>query len=308
MKRLDRGVEFLTLSALDTLATAIGVFVLLVAFLMPYYQNTFDLESTIEAARAAQETTAAQLDDVKERIAEESERAGAALAQTEQISAKLASLAVRPAPRPTAQPPAPPSGTMVKALDLVFVVDTTASMGRVLEQMTRSMASIVRILERLSPSVRVGVVAYRDYDAEPPLIRALGLTETREALPQIIDFVASLRASRISSGDIEEAVYLGIRTATAMPFRADARQAIVVIGDAATHPWELAECLAHLERFVESAPGRTVSGLFVSTLSSQRLGDRDRAFFVRVAEAGRGSFTDHAASMTESILLSVLVL
>jgi hypothetical protein len=306
VKRLDRGVEFLTLSALDTLATAIGVFVLLVAFLMPYYQNTFDLESTIEAARATQETTAAQLDDVKERIAEESERAAAALAQTEQISAKLASLAVRPTPRPTAQPPTP-SGATVKALDLVFVVDTTASMGQVLEQMTRSMASIVRILERLSSSVRVGVVAYRDYDTEPPLIRALGLTETREALPQIIDFVASLRVSRVSSHDIEEAVYSGIRTATAMPFPANARQAIIVIGDAAAHPWELAECLAHVERFVDSAPGRTVSGLFASTLSSQRLGDRDRAFFVRVAEAGRGSFTDHAASMTESILLSVLV-
>ena len=47
MKRVDRTIVLLTLSALDTLATAIGVFVLLVALLMPYYQNSFDLEATV---------------------------------------------------------------------------------------------------------------------------------------------------------------------------------------------------------------------------------------------------------------------
>ena len=49
------------MSALDTLATAIGVFVLLVALLMPYYQNSFDLEETIVQLRVAHEQNAAQL-------------------------------------------------------------------------------------------------------------------------------------------------------------------------------------------------------------------------------------------------------
>ena len=307
MKRADRSVVFLTLSALDTLATAIGVFVLLVAFLMPYYQNSFDFETTLAEARAAHATTAAELDDVKERIAEDSARGAELLAEALRISARAAALEARAVPRPPKRPPAPPAGeTVVQELDLVFVIDTTASMTPVLTQLTRSMASLVRILEQLVPSVRIGVVAYRDYDAEPPLLRTLPLTGTRGGLDEILSFVASLRVSRVSSGDLQEAVYLGIATAASLPFRPSARQALVVIGDAATHYNEQAECLAYVRHFVAESPKRTLSALFTTTLSSLAAGNADRAFFVKLAEAGNGNFTDHAASMTESVLLSVL--
>jgi hypothetical protein len=307
MKRAERNVALFTLSALDALACATGVFVLLLVVLMPYYRNSFDSRAALEGVRAGIEASSAELDALEERIAEEEARAGALLAATQQILARAAASVPRPAPRPAPAPPAPPGDErVVAALDLVFVVDTTASMGFVLEQMTRSMASIVRILERLVPSVRIGVVAYRDYDAEPPLLRTLPLTETRTGLAQIVEFVGSLRVSRISSGTVQEAVHAGLQQASALPFRPDARQAIVLIGDAAAHRVERAQALAHVERFIAAAPKRTVSGLFVSTRSSQRFGDADRVFFVEVARAGRGSFNDHAASMTESILLSVL--
>jgi hypothetical protein len=307
MKRQNRDVALFTLSALDALACATGVFVLLLVVLMPYYRNSFDSRAALDGLRAGVETTTAELDDVKERIADEEARAGALLLAAQQILAQAARPTPRPVLRPTPRPPGPPGGeTVVPALDLVFVIDTTASMGLVLEQLSRSMASIVRILERLVPSVRIGVVAYRDYDAEPPLVRTLQLTETRHGLAQVVDFVASLRVSRVSSGNIQEAVYAGIQNATSMPFRPDARQALVVIGDASTHYAELRECMAHVDRFVSDGRGRTVSGLFVSTRSSQRFGDVDRSFFVQLAQSGRGSFNDHTASMIESILLSVL--
>lgn len=308
MKRVDRSVVFLTLSALDTLATAIGVFVLLVAFLMPYYQNSFDLETTLAEARVGHETTAAELDDVKKRIAEDSAKANELLAEASQVSAKAASLEARAVPRPPKRPPAAPAGeTVVQELDLVFIIDTTASMTPVLIQLTRSMASLVRILEQLVPSVRIGVVAYRDYDSEPPLIRTLPLTGTRQALDEILSFVASLRASRVPSGDLQEAVYLGITTAGALSLRPSARQALVVIGDAATHYNEQAECLEYVRHFVAGSAKRTLSALFTETMSSLAFGNIDRAFLVQLAAAGNGNFTDHAASMTESILLSVLV-
>ena len=88
MKRVDRSVVLLTMSALDTLATAIGVFVLLVALLMPYYQNSFDLEETIVQLRVAHEQNAAQLEGTQERIAEESAKADAALMEAQQVSAE----------------------------------------------------------------------------------------------------------------------------------------------------------------------------------------------------------------------------
>jgi hypothetical protein len=307
VKRVDRNVIFLTLSALDTLAAAIGVFVLLVAFLMPYYQNSFELETTLAKARVAHETTAAELDDVKKKIAEDNAKAAELLAEANRVSVKAAALEARAVPRPPKRPPTPPAGeTVVQELDLVFIIDTTASMTPVLTQLTRSMASLVRILEQLVPSVRIGVVAYRDYDTEPPLIRTLPLTGTREALDEIVSFVASLRAARLPS-DIEEAMYLGITTAGALSFRPSARQALVVIGDAATHDYEQAECLEYVRHFVAGSAKRTLSALFTETPTSLSVGNIDRAFFVKLAAAGNGNLTDHAASMTESVLLSVLV-
>ena len=112
MKRVDRSVVLLTLSALDTLATAIGVFVLLVALLMPYYQNSFDLEATITELRVAQEQDAAQLEGVKDQIAEESAKAAATLgkrsrSQPRQRQSRHRSSA-SPSPRPS--PPTIPRG------------------------------------------------------------------------------------------------------------------------------------------------------------------------------------------------------
>jgi hypothetical protein len=295
------------LSALDTLATAIGVFVLLVAFLMPYYQNSFDLESTLEATRVAHEQNAAQLEDVQAQLAEETQKAATATAQAQAITARIAALQKQVATPPPRKPAPQPSGQPVIAeLDLVFAIDTTASMGPVLNEVARSMASIVRILEALVPSVRIGVVAYRDWDAEPPVIMSLPLTSTRDELQRILTFVGSLRESRIGSYPLQEELRLGLYTAMAMPLRPSARQAIVVIGDAAAHIPVQAETLERARAFAAASDRRTISALFTTTPSSLTAGNSDRPFFIRLAEVGRGVFADQVGSMTESILLSVL--
>lgn len=307
MKRVDRTVVFLTLSALDTLAAAIGVFVLLVAFLMPYYQNSFDFEETLEQSRVSREANSAQLQDVQQQVAEEAAKAAAMLAEAKRISAQASALQQRVA-KPVPKQPAPqPQGQPVAAeLDLVFAIDTTTSMAPVLREIARSMASIVRILERIAPSVRIGVVAYRDWDAEPPVILTLPLTSTHDELERILSFVQDLRVSRIGSYPIQEELRLGLYTAMAMPLRPSARQVIVVIGDAAAHLEVQAETLDRARRFVAESERRTISALFVTTPSSLSIGNADRAFFIQLAQAGRGVFTDHVGSMIESILLSVL--
>ena len=42
MKRPNRSISIFSMSALDVLAMATGVFVLLLVMLMPYYRKTFD--------------------------------------------------------------------------------------------------------------------------------------------------------------------------------------------------------------------------------------------------------------------------
>ena len=92
---VDRTIVLLTLSALDTLATAIGVFVLLVALLMPYYQNSFDLEATAADLRVAHEQTSAELEQIKDQIAKESAKAAAARMASQQVSAEAAAIEAR---------------------------------------------------------------------------------------------------------------------------------------------------------------------------------------------------------------------
>ncbi len=156
------------------------------------------------------------------------------------------------------------------------------------------------------PSVRIAVVAYRDWDAEPPTISTLPFTSTRDELERILAFVRNLRESRIGSYPIQEEVRLGLYTAMALPFRPSARQAIVLVGDAAAHLPVQGETLDRARQFAAASERRTISALFTTTPSSLSIGNADRAFFTQLAQAGRGAFTDHIGSMTESILLSVL--
>jgi hypothetical protein len=309
MKRVDRSVVILTMSALDTLATAIGVFVLLVALLMPYYQNSFDLEETITALRVAHEQNAAQLEDVKERIAEESAKAAAALTEAQQISAQAAAIekAIQRQPKPSRKPADDTKGRVVDALDLIFVIDSTASMTPVIGDLASSLASVVRVLERMVPSIRIGVAAYNDRDTGQVPVAVLPPTSANQHLDRVVDFLGRLQASTIGSRTIEEDVHLGLEAATLMQLRPEVRQSFVLIGDASVHLPLVDETIYRVRNFAAGHKNRTVSALYISTPSSRSHNENiPMTFFRAVAEAGKGTYTDHTGSMMESVLLSVL--
>jgi hypothetical protein len=102
-------------------------------------------------------------------------------------------------------------------------------------------------------------------------------------------------------------MHLGLESAMLMRLRPNARQALIVIGDAAVHRPLQAETVARVRHFVEGRDNRTVSALFITTPSAMSHGLAARPFFREVAMAGEGSFNDHTGSMIESVLLSVLV-
>jgi hypothetical protein len=309
MKRVDRSIVLLTMSALDTLATAIGVFVLLVALLMPYYQNSFDLEATITQLRVAHERSSAELENVKEEIAEESAKADAALMQAQQVAAQAAAIEARVQRQPEPSPRLA-DGTkarVVDALDLVFVIDTTASMGPVIGEVAMSLTSVVRVLERMVPSIRIGVSAYNDRDTGQIPVVVLPLTSANEHLDRVLAFLEQLSSSTVGSRTIEEDVGLGLEAAMLMNLRPDVRQTFVLIGDASVHLELVQETLYQVRNFVAGHKQRTISALYVPTPSSIEHGeDIPITFFRAVAEAGKGNYTDHTGRMMESVLLSVL--
>jgi von Willebrand factor type A domain len=310
MKRPDRTVSIFSLSALDVLAMATGVFVLLLVMLMPYYRKTFDANAEIEAVRVAAAATTAEVRALEQTAARARTLAAAAAAEAAEVSARAAALE-QEARRLVERRPAVGEGRtqksqVIETIDLVFVIDTTASMTPVIRELAVSMRGIVRILQRLVPSVRIGISAYKDRDTGLPPVITFPLTPTDPYLARIIGFVESLDASPVGSRTIEEDVHLGLEAATSMRWRPDARQVLVVIGDAAAHAEYQDETLWRVRNFAEGHALRTVSTLFVTTPSSLEAGNRARPYFQALAHAGGGTFNDHTGSMIESVLLSVL--
>jgi hypothetical protein len=311
MRRPNRAISILSMSALDVLAMATGVFVLLLVMLMPYYRRTFDANAEIEAVRVAAAASMAEVQALEETAARHQAEAGAAAAEAAELNARAAALEQaarhRVAPQPAVNQGPDAGQQVIEAIDLVFVIDTTASMTPVIRELAVSMRSIVRILERLVPSVRVGISAYKDRDTGLPPVITFPLTPTDPYLPRIVGFLESLEASPIGSRTIEEDVHLGLEAATLMPWRADARQVLVVVGDAAAHAEYRNETFWRVRNFVQANALRSLSTLFVTTPSSLSAGQRARPYFQALAQAADGTFNDHTGSMTESVLLSVLV-
>ncbi len=323
MKRRNRDLVVFNLSALDVLATATGVFVLIAVMLMPYYRKTFEANAELADVRVSAEQMQAELEGMRRAVAAEQAAAAAIARQaaaleadaSEQRSeaAEMARAARQSVDRAdqderlAANLEQAYDKRIIDSLDLVFVIDTTASMRPVIRDLSLSMAGIVRVLERLVPSLRVAVVAYRDYDIRSGwYVRSLPPTPTATAMARVQDFVDWLRHATSSSRTPREAVYLGLREALSLPLRPGAKQSVIVIGDAAPHRDEERQTLDLARSYARSGSERSVSALFVDTPSYRRFGTGDRQFFATLARYGGGEINEHSGGMIESVLLSVL--
>lgn len=317
MRARRRGtLGIITVSALDLFASALGAFMLLSLLMMPFWlkqpaleRERAGAEAELQAASRAAEMAGREAAEARARMQaaqlalasarEAHAAASTALEQAEREAQAAAQQAeVLEAPPPT---PSPRLGAIrIHDLDLVFVMDTTGSMRPALEDVQASLFSIVRILARLSPSLRVGFVAYRDR-GEAYVTRELPLlTVDRAGTERLVEFARSLTAH--GGGDPPEAVSDALETALAMRWRPDAAGRIIVIGDAPASRPEVALQLAR--RFAASAP----AGGRPRRLTSILVGEYAAAagFFTALAEAGGGEASLYQGQMIESVLLAVL--
>jgi hypothetical protein len=107
MKRPNRTISILSMSALDVLAMATGVFVLLLVMLMPYYRKTMDAEAEIEAARVAAAEAHVEVQSLKNAAAQYRAEAGTTTAAAAELDARAAALdqaaRQKTAPKPAAR-------------------------------------------------------------------------------------------------------------------------------------------------------------------------------------------------------------
>jgi hypothetical protein len=117
-------------------------------------------------------------------------------------------------------------------LDLVFVFDTTGSMGDELDWLTREFSSIVSSVRRTAPgaSIRYGLVAYRDH-GDQYVVRNFGFTNRQSRMQ---GWLRSLNAN--GGGDYPEAAASAMQAAAGLNWRRGKGERLLFhIADAPPH-------------------------------------------------------------------------
>jgi len=178
-------------------------------------------------------------------------------------------------------------------LDIVFVFDSTGSMGGEIDTVKTQIGKINRTLFRLAPKTRISVCTYRDQGDEY-VVKGLPLTSD---LQQIQGYLDDIRAG--GGGDMPEAVHKGLEWgATENPFRGKARKVMLLFGDAPPHRQFLEQCIETASNFRRQNEG------IVSTVTCRMRRPMDE--FVEIAQAGGGEAfltTDERQIMTQLVIL-----
>jgi hypothetical protein len=121
----------------------------------------------------------------------------------------------------------------LNAFDLAFTVDTTGSMGHLIQAAQRQMIAMIDEITRAATvSLRLGVVEYRDHPPQDQLVfRVHPFTDN---LRQAQATINGLKAD--GGGDTPESVLDGVlATCRDLEWRPHARRIAVLIGDAPPH-------------------------------------------------------------------------
>jgi hypothetical protein len=172
-------------------------------------------------------------------------------------------------------------GLRKSGLDIVFVFDSTGSMGSVLKATKRHILRTVEVLRVLVPSAQVGVVTFRDYGQdEDYLLRSVPLESTGF---RAMSFVRTITAW--GGGDEPEAVLDGLQAAFRMNWEEGARRVVVLIGDAPPHERNESRLRRAIERFTKDGLGHVHT---IVTGHPDIVSEATVEAFRWIAEAGNG--------------------
>lgn len=168
-------------------------------------------------------------------------------------------------------------------LEIVFVLDTTGSMGGLIEGAKQRIWGIVNeVMQESHSSVRIGLVAYRDRGDEY-VTQVLPLTAD---LDQVYTTLMKYRAD--GGGDEEEDVRTALSEAVYnvswSPAASDLAQIIFLVGDAPPH-----NDYANTTDTLTTAAGAVRRGIIVNTIQCGRMGNTTRSW-IAIAERGNGQY------------------
>lgn len=215
-------------------------------------------------------------------------------------------------PTPTSAPPIEiqscpepaESTSILPETDIVFVLDTTMSMRFEIEALKRELYVVVDVLERMMPSVGIGVVTFKDRFQRPPIRHhpVRRLTNEPENLTDLQRFLRTISIHNASgtNPDTPEAVLLALRQAVSTSFRRDIKErVIIVITDAYAYAHEQNATFTLAREFAQTE-GQRVAAVFVRTHTESEL------YLQQLADAGNGMLVHDRGSILANVLLSLL--
>ena len=265
------------MSALDLFASGMGAFILLAVMALPFFPNTGDSQERIE--------------EVKRELATAQEERDSAQSMARSLEKALVQ----------AQMP---------DLDIVICLDVTASMTEQIEGLKREISVLAEILDNLTPSAGIGLVAFGDRRWTQPIHIQQIVPTSR--IPELQAFTQRLRPNMDPSArrntDGPESVATAVERAVSLNWRPESkRRYVIAVTDNAAYPSRELAALQAAQSFAST------EGQYVSTVRAnftQLESDREAAdrFLRKLAQAGRGQFIDAAGgeSMIGSLLLAVI--
>ena len=332
MKQRSREINIFSISALDLFASALGAFILMSIVFMVFFKMTAQTPAPpappepqaeapplpecpevpapepVECPEPSPDPTRVPAEALAATEAElaacESRLAGteAQLADTDAQMDALATYCTAMERRASALEAARME-VRIPPLDIVICMDITASMSEQIEGLKQEINDLARVLDRLAPSVGIGVVAYGDrvFDRvveKHPIVR----TDAMRTLQQFVNALQPNGGSFFRPNqDLPEAVDQGLAEAVAMNWRPESeRRYIIVVGDASAYPEEVASAYARAARFA-ATPGQHVAAVMVARRDAEQ-------FFRQLAASGQGQFVDDVGgqSMIAAVLLAIL--
>lgn len=197
--------------------------------------------------------------------------------------------------------PGRPTSATAGSIDLVFVVDTTGSMGGLIEQVKQYTTAMVDLLEGSTGSYRFALVTYgddpawtldpTDYAARVDLPFTTDAEEIRAALATM---------SAYGGGDWPETALSGLDTAISLPWRPGVKKVAVIMGDAPAHDPEPISGLTSGEVVAHSLAVDPVE-VYPLSVSGTYLGDSLRDVAERTGGLPVTATSDVAEQLTATI-------
>ena len=274
MRRPSRQLNIFSMSSLDLFASAMGAFVIIAVILFPYYLKkapTLD-----ENKRLAKELT-----NAKKKVV--------ALEETTK-EAKSKADALQP-----------------KDIEVVFVCDTTGSMGGHIDGIKTNLKDVVDILKLVNKRTRVGFVAYKDIvergHPNTYVTKTFPLREMDTAsFNRLNSFVDNLTAFVAKNRDLPESLSYGLSDAINMPWKSGkSKRIIIIITDASAK--DPGKTIALAKQFMSRSDSAKITTILART---ENMDPKAPAALKQLAQIGKGEYIIDSGRMLNSLMRATL--